>query len=86
MINTIRERVTVKNGGKVEISSPELVDGREVEVLILLDDADKMDETEYLLSTDANSKRMYEALEELKHPEKFLPLNIEEYEKRLADS
>ena len=86
MINTIRERVTVKKGGKLEISSPELVDGREVEVLILLETDDTMDETEYLLSTDENRKRMYESLEELKHPEKFLPLNIEEYEKRLANS
>ncbi|MGH9947595.1 MAG: hypothetical protein ACRD6X_10365 [Pyrinomonadaceae bacterium] len=83
-LTTIRERVTVSNGGRVEIPPTFLEDGTEVEVLILVEE--EIDETEYLLSTPENRKRMYEALEELKHPENFIPLNAAEYEGRITDS
>lgn len=83
-LTTIRERVTVKNGGRVEIPPTYLEDGTEVEVLILVEG--EMDETEYLLSTPENRRRMEEGLEELKHPENFIPLDLDEYEKRLTDA
>ena len=87
MIGTIRERAIVKNGGRIEISSPELIDGSVVEVWVLVsDDVEEMDATDYLLSTDANRKRMEEALEELKRPEEFIPLDMAEYEKRLDNA
>jgi len=87
MIGTIRERTVVKNGGRIEISSPELVDGSEVEVWVLVSDGvEEMDATDYLLSTEANRQRMEEALEELKHPESFIPLDMAEYEKRLNNA
>ncbi len=71
----IRERTIVRRGGKIEISAPDLTEGTEVEVLVLVDN--DMDATEYILSTEANRKYMEEALEELKHPEKFIPVDIE---------
>lgn len=87
MISTIREHAVVATAGSITITSPELKEGAEVEVLILLEnEQDEIDTTDYLLSTEANRKRMEEALEELKHPEKFIPLDMEDYEKRLADS
>ncbi len=87
MINAIRERLTVTTPGQLTISSPELEQGADVEVLILLENGqEEMDATDYLLSTEANRRRMYEALEELKHPENFIPLDIDEYEKRLTES
>ena len=87
MIGTIRERTVVKNGGRIEISSSELIDGSEVEVWVLLTDGEEeMDATAYLLSTEANRKRMEEALEELKQPENFIPLDMAEYEKRLNNA
>ncbi|MEO6052110.1 MAG: hypothetical protein ABIP78_12375 [Pyrinomonadaceae bacterium] len=87
MIGTIRERTIVKNGGRIEISSSELIDGSEVEVWVLLTDGvEEMEATDYLLSTEANRKRMEEALEELKQPENFIPLDMAEYEKRLNNA
>ena len=87
MINAIRERLTVTTPGQLTISSPELEQGADVEVLILLENGqEEMDETDYLLSTEANRERMYEALEELNNPKNFILLDIDEYEKRLAES
>jgi antitoxin YefM len=75
MITGIREKTIVGEGGKIEILSPDLPIGTEVEVIVLVEE--EQDTTEYLLSTEANSKYMEEALEELKHPERFIPVDIE---------
>lgn len=84
LVTGIREKTVVRPGGRIEISSDELAEGTEVEVVVLIEKG--MDETEYLLSTDANRERMYEALEELKQPENFVPFNPDDYEERRTDS
>jgi len=76
MITGIREKTVVKEGGRIEILSPDLPIGTTVEVIVLVED--EQDATEYLLSTEANRKYLEEALEELKHPEKFIRLNPED--------
>lgn len=87
MITEIRERITVLPGGRIEIPTSPFDEGIEVDVIIRRNPApEEMDATEYLLSTEANRKRMDEALEELKHPENFSPLDMEEYERRLTES
>lgn len=87
MITEIRERITVLPNGRIEIPTSPFDEGIEVDVVVRRNNAvDEMDETDYLLSTEANRERMEEALEELKHPENFIPLNMEEYEKRLVNS
>ncbi len=78
MITGIRERTIVKENGMVEISAPDLAVGTEVEVIILVDE--EMDETEYLLSTEANRRHLEEALKELKHPENFIRVDMDELE------
>ncbi len=78
MITGIREKTIVKEGGRVEISSADLPIGMEVEVIVLVEE--EQDETEYLLSTEANRKNLEEALKELNHPEKFIYINLEDYE------
>ena len=78
MITGIREKTFVKENGMVEVSAPDLPIGTEVEVIIFVEE--EQDETEYLLSTEANRKHLEEALEELKHPEKFISINLEDYE------
>lgn len=86
MIGTIRGKALVENGGKVVISTPQLVDGSEVEFFLLVDDEDEMDATDYLLSTQANRERMELMLEELKHPENFIPLDMKKYEEFIVGS
>lgn len=76
MITGIREKTIVREGGKIEISSSHLPIGAEVEVIVLVEN-DEQDTTEYLLSTEANRKYFEEALEDLKHPEKFIPVDVE---------
>ena len=87
MQNLIREFLTVETTGSVTVTSPELTEGSKVQVLIVFENGwEEMDETDYLLSTEANKERMDEAVEELKHPDNFVPIDMEEYEKRLANS
>ncbi len=76
MLTGIREKTIVNENGMVEISAPDLPIGTEVEVIVLVEE-EEMDTTEYLLSTEANRKHLEEALEELKHPEKFVQVDIE---------
>ncbi len=85
MITGIREKTIVKEGGKVEISSTDLPIGIEVEVIVLVEE-EEQDATEYLLSTEANRRNLEEALEELKHPEKFIYISLEDYENDNIDS
>ena len=75
MITGIREKTVVKENGMVEISAIDLPIGTQVEVIVLVED--EQDTTEYLLSTEANRKYLEQALEELKHPEKFIQVDIE---------
>lgn len=87
MITEIRERIVVMPGGRIEIPASPFDEGVEVDVVVRRKDAvEEMDETDYLLSTEANRKRMEDGLEELKHPESFIPLNMDEYERRLTNS
>ena len=75
MITGIREKTFVKENGMVEVSAIDLPIGAQVEVIVLVED--EQDTTEYLLSTEANRKYLEQALEELKHPEKFVQVDIE---------
>lgn len=75
MITGIREKAIVKENGMVEVSAIDLPIGTQVEVIVLVED--EQDTTEYLLSTEANREYLERALEELKHPEKFIQVDIE---------
>lgn len=79
MITGIREKTVVKENGKVEISASDLPVGTEVEVIVLVEE-EEQDTTEYLLSTEANRKHLEEALEQLKHPENFIHVDMDELE------
>jgi antitoxin YefM len=79
MITGIREKTVVKENGMVEISASDLPVGTNVEVIVLVTE-EEMDETEYLLSTEANRQHLEEALEELKHPENFIRVDMDELE------
>ncbi|OQW86607.1 MAG: hypothetical protein BWK78_09860 [Thiotrichaceae bacterium IS1] len=59
MKSAIRQKMLVKAGGKLEISSPELPEGALVEVRVFLLPKEEPDTTEYLLSTEANRQKLY---------------------------
>ena len=75
MITGIREKTVVRENGTIEIDAADLPIGAQVEVIVLVEE--EQDTTEYLLSTEANRKYLEEALEELKRPEKFIQVDIE---------
>jgi len=64
MIVGVRQRIVVGKGGKIELSSPALPQGALVDVIVLLE-PEEQDETEYLLSTEANRNHLLQALREL---------------------
>ncbi len=70
MITGIREITTVKEGGKIEISSLQFPIGTKVEVLILAEDYEQ-DTTDYLLSSEANRHHLNEAISDSRNPEKL---------------
>jgi antitoxin YefM len=53
-----------------------LPEGTVVEAVLWVDQG-VQDETEYLLSTDANRRYLLEALEELKQPQNFVYVDID---------
>ena len=88
MITEIIEK-TVVRGGRIDLPILDFPDGTEVEVLVRAEDesGDEMDTTEYLLSTEANREHLLAAIRDARdHPEKMIPFDLEEYEKRIASS
>ncbi len=77
MITGIRERTIVKDGGRVEISSSDLPEGAEVEVIVLVEE-DEQDATEYLLSTEANRRHLEQSLLDSKDPNKLIYVDIDD--------
>lgn len=67
MITGIRQKTIVAEGGKIEFSSPELPKGTLVQ-----------DTTEYLLSTEANRNHLFQALQDLNTPSRYVYLNSTE--------
>ena len=78
MLTGIREKTVVKENGMVEVSALDLPIETEVEVIVLVEE--EMDTTEYLLSTEANREHLERALEELKHPENFIHVDMDDLE------
>ncbi len=76
MITGIREKTIVKEGGKIEISSPDLPIGMEVEVIVFVE-GEEMDTTGYLLSGEANRRHLKQALSDAEDPTKRIYVDIE---------
>jgi len=74
MIAGIRQKVVVGEGGKIEVSSPELPSGALVEVIVLVEPVEK-DATEYLLSTEANREHLLQAPRDLADPSRYIYAN-----------
>ncbi len=78
MLTGIREKTIVKENGMVEISAPELAVGTQVEVIVLVEEKEEMDTTEYLLSTEANREHLFQSMRDAKNPEKLIYVDIDD--------
>ncbi len=75
MIAGIRQKAVVGEGGKIEVSSPELPSGMLVEVIVMVEPAEQQDTTGYLLSTEANRNHLLQALRDLEDPSRYIYVN-----------
>jgi antitoxin YefM len=78
MVTGIKQRAVVGKDGKIEISTSDLPEGTTVEIIVLIEQPDP-DETEYLLSTNANRTRLLQALERAKNAENLVVITPEEW-------
>ena len=69
-MNAIKYCTTVKNG-KLDLPFLDLPEGTVVEAILLVDQSE-LDETSYLLSSDANRRNLIAGLEELQKPQNYI--------------
>ncbi len=78
MLTEIREETEVKENGTIEISALDLPIGTKVEVIVLVLKKEKMDTTEYLLSTEANREHLFQSMRDAKNPEKLIYVDVDD--------
>ena len=78
-MNAIKYRAIIKNG-KLEMPMIDLPEGTIVEAILLIaseiESKIEMDETAYLLSTEANRRNLLEGLEQLKQPQNYIYVDV----------
>ena len=79
MVTAIKQMGTVGKDGKIELYTPELLEGTQVEVILLING---QDETEYLLSTSANRKRLLDAVSSIEKGEGLVTISAEEWHEK----
>jgi antitoxin YefM len=89
MITGIKQRSVVGKDGKIEIAASELAEGTKIEIIVLVEDSEKLvspeqpsDETSYLLSTPANRAKLLQALENAKDPNNLVVISPEEWHEK----
>jgi len=70
-MNKLKYTTTIK-GGQLDLLPLDLPEGTIVEAILLIQEPNAIDETEYLLSTEANRQHLREALELLKNPDNYI--------------
>ena len=81
MVTAIKQVGTVGRNGKIELYTPELMEGTKVEVILLVE---AQDETEYLLSNAANAKRLLEAIANVEKGEGLVAFSAEEWQEKYS--
>ena len=71
MLQGIRQRAVVGGDGTLVITSPELLAGTEVEVIVLID-PDRQDTTDYLMDDPANRNHLLRSLRDLEDRDKYI--------------
>ena len=81
MITGIKKRTIVGKNGTINLQTPELTEGTEVEIIILIEDQEE-DTTTYLLSNPVNRQHLIESMENVEKGENLITINAEDwYEK-----
>lgn len=70
-MNTLKYKTKIKDG-QLDLPPLNLPEGTIVEAILLIKESIDSDETEYLLSTEANRQHLEEALELLKNSEHYI--------------
>ncbi len=81
MVTAIKQVGTVGRNGKIELYTPELMEGTKVEVILLVE---AQDETEYLLSNAANAKRLLEAIANVEKGERLVAFSAEKWHEKYS--
>jgi antitoxin YefM len=71
LMNALKYKTIIKNG-QLDLPPLDLPEGTVVEAILLIQEPTEMDETDYLLSTEANRQHLKEALESLKNPDNYI--------------
>ena len=71
MLNAIKQLAIVGANGKIELMVKDFPTGALVDVLIF-QQPDEIDTTDYLLSTESSRKYFSEAIEQLNRPDSFI--------------
>ena len=79
MVTAIKQTGTVGKDGKIELYTPELVEGTQVEIILLVNN---QDETEYLLSNETNRKRLLDAISNIDKGEGLVTISAEEWHEK----
>jgi len=80
-MKAVKQKKIVDKEGKIEVQSPELHEGTEVEIIILIPSSET-DTTEYLLSTKANRRELLSAIERVEKQENIVSISSEEWHKK----
>lgn len=87
MFNSLKRKTTVGPGGKIELWSPELPEGAQVEVIILIMPTEAASETtDYLLSTEANRQQLLEAIDNVEKRQNLITISPEEWYEKYCGS
>ena len=76
-MDALKYQTTIKDG-QLDLPPLDLPEGTIVEAILLIQKPTEMDETEYLLSTEANRQHLQEAMELLKNPENYIYVDTTE--------
>lgn len=88
MLSGIKQQVVVGKDGKIEIQTSELAEGTVVEVIVLVEQdgvdtntiqSTSQDETEYLLSTEANRYQLMTAIQNIETKTDQVSLTLEKW-------
>lgn len=91
MLSGIKQQVVVGKDGKIEIQTSELAEGMVVEVIILVEQdvfntntnpSIQQDETEYLLSTQANRNQLMTAIQNIQTKTNLVSFTPEEWNEK----